>query len=65
MRKSTQKWKQVIKDKKKMPELFLQDLGKINQAAGIAMGLDRLFMLIIGQDSLDDAVPFSPDELDM
>jgi len=50
---------------KKMPELFLQDLGKINQAAGIAMGLDRLFMLIIGQDSLDDAVPFSPDELDM
>jgi lysyl-tRNA synthetase class 2 len=53
------------KRQKKMPELFLQDLGKINQAAGIAMGLDRLFMLIIGQDSLDDAVPFAPDELDM
>ncbi|HIQ37160.1 MAG TPA: EF-P lysine aminoacylase GenX [Desulfocapsa sulfexigens] len=53
------------KRQKKMPELFLQDLGKIDEAAGIAMGLDRLFMLFIGKDSLDHAVPFSPEELDM
>lgn len=50
---------------KKMPELFLQDIGKINQAAGIAMGLDRLFMLCIGKNSLDDAVTFSSEDLDM
>ncbi len=49
----------------KMPELFLQDLGKIEKAAGIAMGLDRLFMLISGCGCLDDAVTFAPDDLDM
>lgn len=50
---------------KKMPELFLKDLGKIESAAGIAMGLDRLFMLISGQGSVDDAVTFAPDDLDV
>ncbi|HIP39092.1 MAG TPA: EF-P lysine aminoacylase GenX [Desulfocapsa sulfexigens] len=49
----------------KMPELFLQDLGRIDQAAGIAMGMDRLFMLFLDCDSLGDAVTFSPEELDM
>ncbi len=49
----------------KMPELFLQDIGKINQAAGIAMGLDRLFMLCAGEVSLDGAVTFQPEDLDM
>jgi lysyl-tRNA synthetase class 2 len=48
----------------KMPELFLKDLAQIDQAAGIAMGLDRLFMLFIGEDTLDSAVTFSPEELD-
>jgi elongation factor P--(R)-beta-lysine ligase len=50
---------------KKMPELFLQDLGRIDQAAGIAMGLDRLFMLLVGHDSLDEVVTFTPDDLDI
>jgi lysyl-tRNA synthetase class 2 len=49
---------------KKMPEFFLQDLGRIDQAAGIAMGLDRLFMLLVGHDCLDEAVTFAPGELD-
>lgn len=49
----------------KMPELFLQALGCIDQAAGIAMGLDRLFMLFLGCHSLGDAVTFLPEELDM
>jgi len=50
---------------RKMPEFFLRDLEKIDRAAGIAMGLDRLFMLLAGQNSLATAVTFSPDELDM
>ncbi|MBU1232857.1 MAG: EF-P lysine aminoacylase GenX [Proteobacteria bacterium] len=49
---------------KKMPEHFLEDLGKIEQAAGIAMGLDRLFMLLLGRKKIDDAVSFAPGELD-
>ncbi len=48
----------------KMPERFLEDLGQIEEAAGIAMGLDRLFMLLLGKEQLDDALPFTPDELD-
>lgn len=48
----------------KMPELFLQDLEDIDQAAGIAMGLDRLFMLLLGRECLDDAVTFGVAELD-
>lgn len=54
-----------LKRPKKMPELFLQDLERIDQAAGIAMGLDRLFMLLLGHDCLDEAVTFIPDDLDM
>ena len=49
----------------RMPELFLQNLGKIDKAAGIAMGLDRLFMLMSGCECLNDAVTFNPDDLDM
>jgi len=49
----------------RMPEFFLRDLDKIDTAAGISMGLDRLFMLLSGQDTLNAAVTFSPDELDM
>ena len=44
---------------------ILEDLGKIDRAAGIAMGLDRLFMLFIGEDSLGSAVTFAPEELDI
>ncbi len=50
---------------KKFPELFLHDLGMIDQAAGIAMGLDRLLMLLLGLECLGGAVTFSPDDLDM
>ena len=49
---------------KKMPERFLKDLGRIERAAGIAMGLDRLFMLFLGRKKVADAVSFGPDELD-
>ena len=46
-----------------MPERFLADLSKINQACGIAFGVDRLIMLLLGKSRLTDAVPFAPDEL--
>ncbi len=49
---------------KKMPELFLADLGKIDKASGIAMGLDRLFMLLLGQSDINAAVSFSPSDMD-
>lgn len=48
----------------RMPEHFLQELGQIEQAAGIAMGLDRLFMLFLGKENIDGAVSFAPGELD-
>jgi lysyl-tRNA synthetase class 2 len=44
----------------KMPERFLGDLQKINLAAGIALGVDRLFMLLMGYDSLSESITFHP-----
>jgi len=49
----------------KMPEKFLKSLGRLDEAAGIAMGLDRLLMLFMGKGNLREAVSFSPEELDM
>jgi lysyl-tRNA synthetase class 2 len=42
-----------------MPERFLDDLGKIDQAAGIALGVDRLFMVMMQYDTIEQAVSFS------
>jgi len=50
---------------KKMPEKFLKSLGKLDEAAGIAMGLDRLLMLFMGKENLRETVSFSPEELDI
>ena len=46
-----------------MPEKFLKDLASVGATAGIALGLDRLFMLLMGSTSLAEAIPFVPDEL--
>ena len=46
-----------------MPERFLQDLKKLNEAAGIALGLDRLFMLAMNLQNVASAVTFSPQDL--
>lgn len=45
-----------------MPDKFLSELGSIGEAAGIAFGLDRLFMLMLGKESIDHAVTFSPED---
>lgn len=46
-----------------MPETFLRELEKIEKAAGIAFGFDRLLMLVMGKEAIGDVVPFSYDEL--
>ncbi len=43
-----------------MPERFLEDLEQLDSAAGIAMGLDRLFMLAMNQQQIAKVVTFSP-----
>lgn len=42
-----------------MPEKFLADLEHIDTAAGIAFGLDRLFMLLLSADIIEETIPFS------
>ncbi len=46
-----------------MPESFLLELAALPAAAGIALGLDRLIMLLTGSASLDEVVTFVPEEL--
>lgn len=46
-----------------MPENFLADLEQMPEAAGIALGVDRLVMLFFGAGSIDEAVSFTPEDL--
>ncbi|MGI6657102.1 MAG: EF-P lysine aminoacylase EpmA [Desulfobulbus sp.] len=41
-----------------MPERFLASLPHMGEAAGIALGIDRLFMLFAGKHSLAESIPF-------
>jgi len=43
-----------------MPERFLEDLDRLEGAAGIAFGLDRLLMLLLGKTDINEVVTFSP-----
>jgi len=45
-----------------MPERFLADLSLLPSAAGIALGLDRLFMMLGGYQEINEAVTFSPED---
>lgn len=45
------------------PARFLDDLTRIPSAAGIALGVDRLVMLLTGADTIDEVVSFTPEEL--
>jgi lysyl-tRNA synthetase class 2 len=46
-----------------MPEKFLTALKDMPAAAGIALGLDRLVMVLTGAESIDEVVGFGPEEL--
>lgn len=46
-----------------MPEKFLADLERLDRAAGIAFGLDRLLMLLMSATSIAEVVSFSADDL--
>lgn len=42
-----------------LPEAFLGDLARMPVSAGIALGVDRLLMLLMGRERIADAVSFS------
>lgn len=46
-----------------LPEPFLDDLARMPPAAGIALGVDRLVMLLAGAETIDEVVAFGPEEL--
>jgi lysyl-tRNA synthetase class 2 len=46
-----------------LPELFLQELSMMPPSAGIALGVDRLVMLIADADTIDDVMAFTPEQL--
>ena len=46
-----------------MPDKFLAELPKLPSAAGIALGLDRLVMVLLNASSIDDVVAFTPEDL--
>lgn len=45
-----------------MPEAFLRDLEKMPEAAGIALGVDRLAMLAFGLTTISQATTFTPED---
>jgi len=46
-----------------LPEPFLNDLSAMPPAAGIALGIDRLVMLLADAATIDEVVAFTPEEL--
>lgn len=46
-----------------LPEPFLNELSALPAAAGIALGVDRLIMVLLDAATIDDVVPFTPEEL--
>ena len=46
-----------------MPEKFLNALESMPEAAGIALGIDRLVMILADKTNIDDVVAFTPETL--
>jgi len=51
------------RDSGPMPESFLVELAEMPQAAGIALGVDRLVMLFACAGNIDQVVAFIPEGL--
>ena len=54
---------QLDKSPYPVPENFLEALGSMPPSAGIALGVDRLVMLLTDRDRIDDVVAFTPENL--
>jgi elongation factor P--(R)-beta-lysine ligase len=46
-----------------IPEKFLKSLETLSPCAGIALGIDRLVMIMTGVASIDDVVAFTPENI--
>jgi lysyl-tRNA synthetase class 2 len=55
--------REMLKPVYPMPEKFLEELGGMGPSAGIALGVDRLVMVLIDAPRIDDVIAFTPEEL--
>jgi lysyl-tRNA synthetase class 2 len=46
-----------------MPERFLEELKNMPPSAGIALGVDRLVMVLMDAPSIDEVIAFTPEDL--
>jgi lysyl-tRNA synthetase class 2 len=46
-----------------MPDKFLAELDWMPSTAGIALGVDRLVMIFLDVETIDEVVAFTPEEL--
>ncbi len=57
-----EKLQAITGDEVRMPERFLADLKQLDTAAGIALGLDRLFMTAMNYSRIAEVVTFSSED---
>lgn len=55
--------RQFGKRHRSLPERFLNEMVQLPPSAGIALGIDRLTMLLTDTESIDDVVCFTPENL--
>jgi lysyl-tRNA synthetase class 2 len=46
-----------------VPDKFLAELDHMPPSAGIALGVDRLVMVFLNAEAIDEVVAFTPEEL--
>ena len=52
-----------MKERQVLPEKFLRSLADLPECAGIALGLDRLLMLLLGEQEITAVLPFADSDL--